>query len=112
MKVLWTRAGASVEDVRRALPASMQGAYNTVQTVLNRLTDRGLVRRRKEGRLMVYEAAMTEADYVSGSLHKALDGASETARKTALLQLVEVLSADERAELGEITREIDRRKNR
>lgn len=112
MKVLWTRSGSSVEGVRSALPASKRGAYNTVQTVLNRLTERGLVTRRKEGRMMVYEAAVTEADYVSGSLHQALDGASETARKTALLQLVEVLSADERAELGELAREIDRRRRR
>lgn len=112
MKILWEGGGASVDGVRNELPATRRGAYTTVQTVLNRLAERGLVVKRKEGRSMTYEAAVSEADYLSSSLHRVLEGASEPARRSALLNLVEELSDSERSELRDLTRRIDDRRNR
>ena len=50
MTAIWRLQDGTVEQVRQALPAHHQGAYNTVQTVLNRLAERGLLSRRREGR--------------------------------------------------------------
>jgi len=54
MAALWRIDSRGVEEVRMAMPARYRSAYNTVQTVLNRLTDRGLLRRTRTGNSFVY----------------------------------------------------------
>ena len=56
MKVLWKYPGASVAQVRAGLPRPL--AYTTVMTVLDRMSAKGLVERRKNGRAYLYNAAL------------------------------------------------------
>ena len=56
MKVLWKYPGASVAQVRAGLPRPL--AYTTVMTVLDRMSTKGLVERRKNGRAYLYTAAL------------------------------------------------------
>jgi predicted transcriptional regulator len=56
MKVLWKYPGASVAEVRAGLPRPL--AYTTVMTVLDRMSAKGLVARRKNGRAYLYTAAL------------------------------------------------------
>ncbi len=56
--------GLGRRGAQQRLPEARRGAYTTAQTVLNRLVDRGLVSRRREGRAFRYSATITEADYV------------------------------------------------
>ncbi len=56
MKVLWKYPGASVAQVRAGLPRPL--AYTTVMTVLDRMSAKGLVGRRKNGRAYLYTAAL------------------------------------------------------
>lgn len=95
MRILWSRGGVTVDDVRGALPVSRDVAYTTVQTVLNRLVDRGLVSRQKRGKAFIYEARLSEADYLSESLDGLLAGASADARGGALAYLAETMSDDD-----------------
>lgn len=111
MRVLWRKDEAGVEEVRRALPKAHRGAYTTVQTVLNRLADRGLVKRRRVGNAIRYSASVTEADYVSSSLARSLAGASEEARRAALASLVGDLGKGELAEVRALARKIDRERH-
>lgn len=112
MKILWAGGGASVEEVRASLPAGRRGAYTTIQTVLNRLADRGLVSRDKQGRALRYEAAISETDYVAGSLQRTLQGASDAARLSALTNLVEKLPAGEFDAISDLAAEINQRRKR
>lgn len=111
MRALWQVESASVEQVRSLLPAGKRGAYTTVQTVLNRLVERGLVDRRRSGRAMQYSARASEADYVAGSLHRTLEHASEEARRGALASLVEELPAEDLEALRKVAAKIQRRRN-
>ena len=56
MKVLWRYPGASVAQVREGLPRPL--AYTTVMTVLDRMSAKALVERRKNGRAYRYTAAL------------------------------------------------------
>jgi predicted transcriptional regulator len=113
MRVLWSsESELSVEQVRQALPESRRGAYTTVQTVLNRLTERELLRRRKLGRSLVYEPALTEADYVSASVNRALSDASDRARRTAIANLVEELRPGELETFNALAAEVRDRRRR
>lgn len=95
MRVLWSVESASVEEVRQGLPRSKRGAYTTVQTVLNRLAERGLVKRNERARAIRYSAQFSEADYLARSLRQTLDEASPLARQTALANLVDDLEPSE-----------------
>lgn len=106
MAVLWRTGPGTVEHVREGLPARHRSAYTTVQTVLNRLTDRGLVSRVRRGRTMVYTAQLSEAQYLSQSLERALAGASLEARQVALTQLIGGLDPEEFERFGDQARRL------
>lgn len=110
MKTLWRLGRGSVEDVRRALPARQQGAYTTVQTILNRLAERGLLRRERSGNVIYYSPRMSEADYLARSIQHTLAGASADARRVALAHLVGELAPRELEEIREPAAEIRRRR--
>ncbi len=106
MPIIWRLGSGSVEQVRRALPARYRGAYTTVQTVLNRLAERGLLERERSGNLIVYRPRMTEADYFSRSIESTLASASSQARRAVLAQLIGGLDASELSELQALGREV------
>jgi predicted transcriptional regulator len=111
MGALWRLDGGTVNEVREALPRRHRGAYTTVQTVLNRLAERGLLERRKQAGTVVYRPKLNEAEYLSRSLERALAAASEGARQAALAQLIGTLEAGEVAELRDLADEIARRRS-
>ncbi|MCF2533298.1 BlaI/MecI/CopY family transcriptional regulator [Yinghuangia soli] len=99
MTVLWRIGAGTVEQVRSGLPEGSAGAYTTIQTVLNRLAERGLLTRERERNTIVYRPAMSEADYVGGALTATLDSASSSARRLALARLVDRMDPAEVEEL-------------
>lgn len=111
MRALW-RLGepSSVEEVRQALPTRHRGAYTTVQTILNRLAERGLLSREREGKAIRYEPKVSEADYYSRSLRHTLATASDEARRSALAQLVGDMAPGERDEIEALAREVAARR--
>jgi predicted transcriptional regulator len=112
MAALWRIESGTVDDVRMALPGRYRSAYNTVQTVLNRLRDRGLLRRDRRGAAYVYTPAVSEAEYLTRSIKQSLAGASSDARETALAQLIGGLDASELAALRKRGKEAARRRGK
>ncbi len=112
MPVIWRLGAASVEQVRTGLPRRYRGAYTTVQTVLNRLAERGLLERERRGNLIVYRPRITEADFFSRSIESTLSGASSQARRAVLAQLIGGLDAAELSELQALGREVQGKRKR
>jgi len=111
MKVLWDRPEATVQQVQHALQASRGAAYTTVMTVMGRLTDKGLLRRRKEGRAYVYAAAAPQ-DEVAGSLLQSLVGrVYDGSASRAIAQLIEADEQVDDAELERLEQLIRRKRN-
>ena len=106
MAAMWRLEEGTVEEVRQTLPERNRGAYNTVQTVLNRLAERGLLTRRRRGQQIVYTPALAEAEYVSRAIERTLSRATSEARQVALAQLIGSLPRDEAAELGRLADEV------
>ena len=109
MAALWRLNAGTVEQVRTELPPRYQGAYNTIQTVLNRLAERGLLQRVREGRGFVYSPQLSEAEYLSGSIRRTLSGASSGARQAALASIIGGLRPEELSELEALAREVRRK---
>jgi predicted transcriptional regulator len=112
MSAVWRLGNATVEQVRAALPPRYRGAYNTVQTVLNRLAERGLLSRHKVGNAIEYRPRISEADYLSTSISQTLAGASMDARQAALARLIGDLRDDELEDLQQLAREMGEKRRR
>lgn len=103
MSALWRLGEGTVESVRSALPPRYRGAYTTIQTVMNRLADRGLLDRQRAGRGLLYRPKLSEAEYLSRSIEHTLSSASVGARQAALAQLLGGMDKDELKQLRRLT---------
>lgn len=108
MQLVWQLGAATVDDVRDKQPQSRRPAYNTVQTVMNRLTERGLLKRERSGRAYVYRPAYAEPEYLAQAMRERLAGASRETRQAALLNLIEGLDGEDLAELVRYTARVRR----
>jgi predicted transcriptional regulator len=55
LRALWTLNEGTVQEVRRVVGESRPLAYTTIMTVLERLSRKGLLTRRKAGRAFFYQ---------------------------------------------------------
>jgi predicted transcriptional regulator len=62
IRVLWKRGEASTAQVAADLGAKRGLAQTTVATLLTRLSKRGVVGQRRDGRTHIYRALVTEPD--------------------------------------------------
>ena len=112
MSALWRLGSATVEEVRSALPPRYRTAYNTIQTVLNRLVDRGLLSRKKVVRAFQYQPRLSEDEYLSRTISNTLATASLEARQVALARLIGDLNDAELKELRQRARDLNRTRRR
>jgi predicted transcriptional regulator len=112
MAAVWRIGGGTVEQIRRELPSRYRGAYNTIQTVLNRLAERGLLSRHRASTAIEYRARLSEDEYLSRSIAHTLAGASTDARQSALARLIGDLGDDELTELRRLARELGKERRR
>lgn len=106
MDVLWASYGREVSgrEVADALPAY---AYTTVATVLNRLSRKGAVRRRVEGRTAHFAAIHTEVDRAAATMREALEDSGD--RRATLGWFVGTITPEEATTLR---RALERRPER
>ncbi len=112
MTSVWTLGRATVEEVRARQPSRRRSAYNTIQTVMNRLVDRGLLLRERTGKAYVYRPRYEQSEYVARAIGEHLTGVAPDTRKAALLTLVEELESDELDEIARLARTVKRRRDR
>jgi len=74
MDVLWRLQEASVREVCEALAETKRPAYTTVQTIVQRLEQKGAVRRsRKIGNALMFEPAITRKSVYRRLIDQMLD---------------------------------------
>lgn len=75
LKVLWEIGSGSVRDVHERVDPDSGLAFNTVQTVLRNMEEKGLVGHRAEGRTFIYFPLHTREQVTSRFLTKVFGGA-------------------------------------
>ncbi len=110
LKVLWEIGPATVREVYRRLAGAEDDlAYNTVQTLLRIMEEKGLVQHTIEGRAFIYSPIYTREASVRGFLDRVFDGATDQLLLTLLRS--ERLSARELERLQGMIEEARRRKS-
>ena len=112
MAAVWRLGQAKVDEVREAQPARNRSAYTTLQTVMNRLVDRGLLTRERDGNAFVYRPRYEEADYLAQTIGERLADASPDARRAALVNLVGQLEETDLEEVARYANQIRRARKR
>jgi predicted transcriptional regulator len=110
LKVLWEHGPCSVRDVHGRLQRSEELAYNTVQTLLRIMEDKGLVEHRAEGRTFIYSSRFTREQSASRYLDRVFDGA--VAELVSSLLRSERISPKELAEMEALIAEARRKRPR
>lgn len=79
MEEMWGREEATVRDVQVALNARGEKtrAYTTLLTVMTRLDGKGLLVRRREGRVDVYSVAIGRAEYLAARAEASVEALVE-----------------------------------
>ena len=75
LRLVWGHGEATVREIRSALSRRRPLAYTTIMTVMVRLTDKGLLRRRKLGRAFLYSTKRTREELaadLAGDVARAL----------------------------------------
>jgi predicted transcriptional regulator len=108
MNAVWRLGEATVDAVREQQPKRTRSAYTTVQTVLNRLVERGVLTRERKGRAFVYRAKLGESEFLARSIGERLAGASPDARRAALVHLVDELEPGEVDEIARRANQVKR----
>ena len=108
MNAVWRLGEATVDAVREQQPKRTRSAYTTVQTVLNRLVERGVLTRERKGRAFVYRAKLEESEFLARSIGKRLAEASPDARRAALVNLVDELEPGEVDEIARRANQVKR----
>ncbi|MCA9005005.1 MAG: BlaI/MecI/CopY family transcriptional regulator [Planctomycetaceae bacterium] len=110
LKVLWAIEEGSVRDVHARLEPSSGLHFNTIQTQLRIMDDKGLVAHRRQGRSFLYRPLRTREEVSSRFLHKVYDGAVNELMLNMLSS--EKLSDKELSELEALIAEARQKKGR
>jgi predicted transcriptional regulator len=105
MEILWQEPEREMtgRQVARALP---EYAYTTVATVLDRLSRKGELQRRRDGRVLHFAPIRTGASHTVKAIREALEVAPDA--DAALAGFIEGLSS---AEVDVVKRALERRRD-
>ena len=75
LKALWGLGSGSVREVHERMCPDGELAFNTIQTLLRIMEDKGLIRHRASGRTFIYEPIYNRDRVTARLLHQVFDGA-------------------------------------
>ena len=113
LKVVWEKPDATIREVADVLyPGGDVAHYATVQSLLDRLEEKGYVRRGRAGRAHTFAAAVSREELVGIRLRDLAQKLCDGSLTPLLTQLVRgaQLSEREENELRDLVRELSRKK--
>lgn len=102
MNVLWDLGSGTVQDVLEALTPRRALAYTTVMTVMTRLTQKGYLSRRREGRSFVYTPATSREQVAESALGAVVQRLYQGATGKAIAHLLELEAGVDDEELARL----------
>jgi BlaI family transcriptional regulator, penicillinase repressor len=110
LKVLWDIREGSVRDVHSRLVSESGLHFNTIQTQLRIMDEKGLVQHRRDGRTLLYRPICTREQVSARFLHRVYDGA--VSELVLSMLSTEKLSAQELMDLEAMIAQARQKKTR
>jgi predicted transcriptional regulator len=73
MPIMWRRETATVKQVHREIVDWRDLAYTTVMTTMERLTEKGVLKREKRGLAYVYTLAHSREEYAAQAVRQIIE---------------------------------------
>jgi predicted transcriptional regulator len=94
MEILWQAAPLSVTDVEQKLQKKRGIAHTTVSTTLDRMHQKNLLLREKQGKAFVYSPRYTKEEFERGVAQEVLSALLSQFAEPALSAFVELVGED------------------
>ena len=110
LRLLWARGSSTIRELRDQLyPEGTHAQYTTVQSLLDRLEEKGCVSRRKQGRVNIFSATVSRGEMVARRLRETADSLCGGSLAPLLSHLVRQadLDDDELAALDRLVERLD-----
>jgi predicted transcriptional regulator len=102
LEAVWELGRVTVKDVTAQLGPDMH--LKTVMTVTNRMVDKALLVRERQGRAYYYEAASDRESFMAQVVSRVLDGLAADFGRPTLAHFVDAADPEQIAELEEALR--------
>lgn len=100
MHVLWTvNDYTTIKNVHTELVKEKQIAYTTIQTTIDRLFHKGLLKRMPKGRSFIYASRISKSEFETHVSNKVIDAIAGKLNNTSLAYFVDVLDTDNKEKL-------------
>lgn len=110
MEILWEENPASVREVHEKLSSSRNIAYTTVMTVMSRLAEKEILKRKQDGRAYLYAPAQSRDLFCSQAISTVMKGLLGGFGEPVLSQFVDTVSAEDASNLDQLLRLIEEKK--
>lgn len=91
MKCAWQKKNCTARDIVDCLSQERKIAYNTIQTIMTRLVDKGLLKRKLEGKTHTYKPAAKQKNVLSCLLNQTMGNFTSQFGENALIAFVDGL---------------------
>ena len=91
MACIWEKKTCTARDIVDCLSQDREIAYNTVQTIMTRLVEKGLLKRKLEGKTHVYKPAAKQKNILSSLINQTMGSFTGQFGEEALIAFVDGL---------------------
>lgn len=91
MKCVWEKKSCTAREIVDCLSQDREIAYNTIQTVMTRLAEKGLLKRKLEGKTHVYKPAVKQKNILSSLINQTMGSITHQFGEEALIAFVDGL---------------------
>lgn len=91
MACIWEKKTCTARDIVECLSQDREIAYNTVQTIMTRLVDKGLLKRKLQGKTHVYKPAAKQKNILSSLINQIMGSFTGQFGEEALIAFVDGL---------------------
>lgn len=89
MNCVWEHDSVTTREVFTCLNQNRKLAYNTIQTIMTRLTTKGLLTRKKKGKAHIYKAKGSKQDSIQAAIHTEMASYVDKFGEDALVAFVD-----------------------
>lgn len=112
MRYLWDKTSISVREVYEHLSQTRKIAYTTVMTVMNRLWEKGILKRRQKGNAFLYSPHESKESFLERLHQKVISSLSREMTPASAAFFLDSLKQDNPEILAELEKMISERKNK
>lgn len=110
MEILWGADELSIKDVQKRLDQEKPHNFNTVMTVMNRLIDKGVLQKRVEGRLSLFQPIQSKESFIQEQSKKLTENLFDEFGGVVINHMIDVLDEVDKSLLDKLEHKIQQLK--